>query len=58
MMRASSQAIHASLGPLRRFVGPSLALIAPMRTALVCFLEGCFPTKVRSGLNGSHYSYS
>ena len=53
MMTASSQAIHASLGPLRRFVGPSLALIAPMRTALVCF-----PTKVRTGLNGSHYSYS
>ena len=44
-MRASSQAILASLGPLRRVVGPSLALIAPMRTALVCFFAGMFSNK-------------
>ena len=61
MMRASSQAILASLGPLRRVGGPSPTLIAPLRTAFVCFFlggGGCFPTKVRTGLNGSHCSNS
>ena len=53
MMRASSHAILASLGSLRRVVGPSLALIAPMRTALVCFFCGdVFQQKCGLGWTG------